>query len=205
VGKRTDDTSETPSPKVASTPLVLRILQLAVGIATVAVALFGTTIRTWLNGGRLGEYELDAGDCRSGFLLQPQSDLRLSAGGICSKACTMDHDCGDALRCFNGNCAPRGAKAFGQPCDAPWDCQSDICGASVPLPLPLTRDPAFLQRRSPPATCGQGCADGKPCPDGYDCTETTTSGFLCAKHREGSDLLDILQKIRDRNRGAVAP
>ena len=72
----------------------------------------------------LGSEARTANECRSGLLLTGGSIF----GGLCTKKCVSESDCGRDLRCIHGDCAPRGEKRSGEACSVPWECESGSCG-----------------------------------------------------------------------------
>lgn len=161
--------------QIPSTPRVTTLQKIRKAIAVIGfiVAIVGIFMRARVFGKGLGTWVLSANNCRSGEILTRQGGGRLDVGGICTKDCTADDDCGAGFRCVAGNhCAPVGTKKLGETCDAPWDCQSQVCVATVSqLEVLVPADMrGALARARPEPVCSQSCSDSAPCPTGFTCT-----------------------------------
>jgi hypothetical protein len=96
----------------------------------------------------VGEPCFYAGHCDGGHCLQTEDDPLLH---FCSRACTRDADCPEAMRCASDGCRypVPSPGALGAPCTASSDCTSGLCIEAV------------CTRR-----CGGATSE---CPAGYAC------------------------------------
>lgn len=173
----------------------IRTFVLMVGLAVVLVAF---AARSRIFGKDLGEFVLKAEDCRSGQALGTTGGSILSIGGICTKACSDDTDCGDGLRCRESLCVPLGKAELGDPCEYPWDCKSFACAALMAIPF------GGLPQLPKHSTCVQACDNTKTCPSDYDCIPSQDGSF-CFRHQDGTSVLDLLQKMANPEDTAANP
>jgi len=100
------------------------------------------------------------GHCAEGPCLQTHDDVSLY---FCSKSCTRDSDCPDAMKCASDGCRypTPSPGALGYACDQDVDCSSEMCRESVCTVMCLL-DPAV-------------------CPSGFECRGAGPSSYCFAK------------------------
>src|SRR5581483_11134703 len=138
-------------------------------VAVIGIIIAGGTflVRTRVFGKGLGQGVFSAEECRSGKMMKSEGPL--SVGGVCTKDCADDKECGSGLHCVQSSCLPTGTGTLGQRCGALWDCQSQLCGSATSIL------PAYMFRGNPEAgqpnfTCSRHCeALDNACPSGFSC------------------------------------
>jgi len=136
-----------------------------------------------------------------------KSEGPFAVGGVCTKDCVEDKECGAGLHCAQSSCIPIGTGVLGSRCGAAWDCQSQLCVSTSSVL------PAFMFQGNPEAAaraaethwaCSQHCDDeNNRCPSGFSCVGSASDNdHFCVDDagmkQNAASLLDLLQQRQSK-------